>query len=812
MRAWARAGPWSGYQCDSIRLQILVHRVISAKLESSFALLVISLTMLGFALSGVVLTRFRDAFLAHLADSVCSCAALLALCTLGGAIAFYHADVFQAAAARPQFVRLFLAAMPHALFFAIPFAFCGLILGALLSASEFPARRIYFYDLLGSAVGAFAVIGIISRLGVENGLLLSCLVMLVGTVALAPPRATYARALVGIAAVAIALTGAFSGRAFDMRYPTGTLLSVIQHAEPPYRVETAVWDPVARIEVSRIPPLSPEGLGWPSLIGPNRSFHSRFRLMLTQNNTAFTFGVDYDGTKESLKGIEETVYASAYQATSVPHPSVGIVGVGGGFDILNAIYFDASKVTAVEVNAATVSILKDRYGDYFKHWVRDPRLHLVLGEGRNYLTSSNEKYDVLQLSGVDSFSGTPGAAHVFAESYLYTAEAFDLYLSRLTDDGILDMMRLEHWPPREMLRALTTAVAALRRAGVAHPARHIVTLTARPTPNFTALLVKKTPFTAAEVERLSKWANANPFLQVSGSADLAPDANVYQRFLTLDDPRLEDEFVAAYPFDISPAVDDRPFFFKYSFWWHVFPSEAMIWANTPVMEYSTLILLTVVGLAALACVYVPLRYLAGRPGGTPQTRRYGLYFAGAGLGYMAVEIALLQKFGLFLGHPNYALSVVLAALLFASGIGSLFSERIVGIFGAVRFVSYVLAAVILAEYFFIFPRLHSLITIPFAARVLLVFGLVTPIGICLGTFVPTAVERLKPGAPSYIPWAWGINGIFSVLSPILSVAFSMTWGINALLLSGVVVYLATGFALPAVVASTEATPPAGTAA
>src|SRR6185295_3099257 len=142
------------------------------------------------------------------------------------------------------------------------------------------------------------------------------------------------------------------------------------------------------------------------------------------------------------------------------------------------------------------------------------------------------------------------------------------------------------------------------------------------------------------------------------SPGLEPETSIYQLFLSLDDPKRERAFVAAYPFDISPATDDRPFFFKYSFWWHLFPSDALIWANTPVLEYTILILLGVVGLAALACVYLPLRYLARRAG-SPATRRYGVYFAGAGLGYMAVEIALLQKFGLFLGHPNYALSVVL---------------------------------------------------------------------------------------------------------------------------------------------------------
>ncbi len=167
-----------------------------------------------------------------------------------------------------------------------------------------------------------------------------------------------------------------------------------------------------------------------------------------------------------------------------------------------------------------------------------------------------------------------------------------------------------------------------------------------------------------------------------------------------------------------------------------------------------------------------------------------------GIGYLAIEIALLQKFGLFLGHPNYALSVVLASLLLTSGLGSLFSGTIIKALREVRFVSYTLAALILLEYGLVFPRLLAMIVLPFWVRTLIVCVLVAPIGLCLGTFVPSALEGLKSTAPAFVPWAWGINGIFSVLAPVLSVGFSMTWGINALLLAAIPIYLLVGWVLP----------------
>src|SRR5437867_5566455 len=143
------------------------------------------------------------------------------------------------------------------------------------------------------------------------------------------------------------------------------------------------------------------------------------------------------------------------------------------------------------------------------------------------------------------------------------------------------------------------------------------------------------------------------------------------------------------------------------------------------------------------CHYVPLRYFDSQGIHTRHISRYAFYFAGTGLAYLAIEIALLQKFGLFLGHPNYALSVVLASLLMATGIGSLFSEVIVGALGRVRYVSYILAAIILVEYSMIFPRLPGLIGLSFSLRAAIISALILPIGVCLGLFVPCSLEQMK---------------------------------------------------------------------
>ncbi|MFQ5934610.1 MAG: hypothetical protein ACE5KI_08220, partial [Dehalococcoidia bacterium] len=236
---------------------------------------------------------------------------------------------------------------------------------------------------------------------------------------------------------------------------------------------------------------------------------------------------------------------------------------------------------------------------------------------------------------------------------------------------------------------------------------------------------------------------------------------------------------------------------RFSYWRHLFTSDPVIQRQViPIMEYSVVLLTIIIGLAAVLCVYVPLRYFASQGLRTRHATRYTLYLAGAGLGYMAIEIALLQKFGLFLGHPNYALSVVLASFLISTGLGSLFSGALVKALGRVRYASYVVSAVLLVEYGLIFEHLPELFRLSFWLRVLIVFRLVFPIGACLGVFVPSALEQLKLTANRLVPWAWGINGIFSVLGPVFSVALSITWGINALLLSAIPVYLVVGLSLP----------------
>jgi hypothetical protein len=361
---------------------------------------------------------------------------------------------------------------------------------------------------------------------------------------------------------------------------------------------------------------------------------------------------------------------------------------------------------------------------------------------------------------------------------------------------MLCLMRLEYQNPREMLRALTTAVSVLRKAGISQPADHIAMLT-QTNGLYTAMLVKKNPFTAAEIERLEKWTMSGTLFGVTAAPHHNTGANAYQQFLMLGNPQHENSFIESSAYDIRPTNDNRPFFFRFSYWKHLVlePQKKQIIA-APFMEYTIIILVLVIGIVSVFCVLLPLAFLSRRGLQAPHKSRFGLLFAAVGVGYMSIEIAFMQKFGLFLGHPNYSLSVVLAVLLFSSGLGALWSGKIVNLMGGLKRVSYICVCFIIADYLLLPSLYHSLMSLSFWVKAIIVAGMIFPAGFCMGMFVPAAIDELKPAASEFIPWAWGINGVFSVIAPIIAIAVSMTWGINILLISAIPFYIIAGYAYP----------------
>jgi hypothetical protein len=245
---------------------------------------------------------------------------------------------------------------------------------------------------------------------------------------------------------------------FRMNYTAGSWLALDRDPASGFHLEHVLWDPIARIEMSRSPPIEATDVQWPFLIGDDPRFGARLTRVITQNNTAFTYTRRRTTASDTLPGIERTPYASAYEATFRPEASRSRHRGRRRPDVMPALRYSASKVVGVEINSATVRLLTKIEQPFFATWVSDPRFQLVEDDGRHFLARSKDVFDVVQLTGVDSASGTPAAAHVFSESYIYTDAAFDGYLAHLSDQGILNMMRRSRLPAL-MLRAVVTATA-----------------------------------------------------------------------------------------------------------------------------------------------------------------------------------------------------------------------------------------------------------------------------------------------------------------------------------------------------------------
>ncbi|MBF0504872.1 MAG: hypothetical protein HQL14_07195 [Candidatus Omnitrophica bacterium] len=769
----------------TLATQILVCRIVSAKLFNNYAFLVIALTMLGFAVSGVILA-FNNRLLDRIRKNIHLLVWFFVLTIIGGTYWFYHLSLFMpnTFSGRMAYTLSSLYFISLAGYFAIPFIFSGLILGILLTHQRLPTRRIYCFDLMGSALGALLVVVFISYLGVERSLLILCGVFLLGANVLLPLRGRGNKLLLGAFFLGTVFLYFNYLDIFKLKYPGGTQLALLE-------AQYVQWDPVARIEVSNID-LTKKGINDLdlSMIGTDREFYKHIEKFLTQNNNAGTWAYHYNGNISSLKGVEKTMYSSAYQGTSLRAPNVLVIGMGAGMDILTGLYFNASKITGVDINAATHNVLNNVYKDYFRYWVNDPKVTMVQDEGRHYLTNSRDKYDIIQVTGVDSYSGTMASSNIFAESYLYTKEAIKLYYEKLTKDGIINIIRLEYPnPPREMLRMLATTVRVLREMGVKEPANHIVMFV-----NYkfsgASLLIKKEPFSGAEIQKLKNWTASIPYFKYITTPEIPVSFfRIYQTFLELKDPQKEEAFIRQYPLDISPVEDDKPFFFRYSRWSDLFTR------NIPFFEFNIAILVSLLSVISALCVFLPLKYLLKSSVPLPHRYRHVLIFSCLGVGYFFIEIALMQKLGLFLGHPNYAISVVLSGLLLATGIGALYSKSIIQRFSNIRNVTSFLSVLIMLGAQCILPHLKSLIGWNIMAKGILAYSLLFPVGLLLGVYLPEALEQLKKRYPKYVPWGWGINGIFSVIAPVIAMAISVTFGINFLLLCSVPFYITAGYLL-----------------
>ncbi|MCB9832988.1 MAG: hypothetical protein H6807_10985 [Planctomycetes bacterium] len=885
-----------------ILFEIALTRIFAVAMWHHLTYMVVAIAMLGFGAAGSQLTaaaRLPRRPSARLAALACGFAiTILAALYLGSAVRLDSLGLFSDA-------RNLAALLLHYGLLGLPMFLGGLVVGTALQVEAERVHRLYFADLLGAALAAAGVVFLLDRLGAVAVLHLAAALAALGAFVFALGAAFLDRlASLVVLGLMLALFAGHAGLGGELglrRYDWP--LEIAPGKEMADRpIERRLPSATAEVEVAAETTMLPI-MGGEYDLATARPLPGRF---VTQDGTAPTMLYAGAADLERFAFLGDCQAASGYRswkAQGRESPAVLVVGVGGGIDVMTALHEGAREVTAVEINAAMIRMVTEDYDAYLGGLFtrRDPpfdRVRLVRGEGRAQIRESEKRYDLIQLSGVDSYTALSTGAYTLAESYLYTVEAVQDLHRHLEDGGIITYSRFmlgRPRRPRETLRLAGIAREALEELGVADPAASICVFQGR---LWASTMIKKGPFLPAEIEALRRFAEdhgfrglvfdplhdpALPFPSelapapalalyfrdrirqeltsvlpapldevaaaimarsfaeggpVGGdglvermvgllpperrSAATAPLADFVGRataevaadtehfrgtradFQTLlrAAPRERAAFVAAYPYRLDPCRDDAPFFFDYQRWDRF--AEALggkvdlYNADFPVGHGVLLASLVQVGILATILILLPLRSLReqGRP--TPRRWRYLAYFAALGLGFMLVEIALMQKLVLLLGHPSHALALVLGGLLGAAGVGSFLAERL-GRPGPIKLLLLgllsTLVIALVAEW--IDAVTAGLLGAALPWRLAAALALVALVGLPLGAAFPTGIRLLRLEAPALIPWAWAVNGFTGVIGGLLAVLLAQEVGFRKVLLLAAAVYLLGFLLLPA---------------
>ena len=535
---------------------------------------------------------------------------------------------------------------------------------------------------------------------------------------------------------------------------------------------------------------------------------------ITIDSWAMTSIMRYTGgpleTPEQRAPLQVLEYlpAGAVHRVSRKGGSILCIGAGGGLDVLTAHYFGKRKIVGVEINPSVVEAVRrvfPAFSGYLYDSRRHPGIEIHVAEGRHFMETTDEKFDVVQLSGVDTFSTTEAGAFSLSENFLYTVEAFKTYLSHLKEGGILTLTRwfapagepsrgpegkLHIWP-RYSLRLLTLAWKGLEAWGVKDPAKCIYFFRSG---LFTVILVRPEGWKLAQTAALDSFCGEmgfQPLLLPGGKGPPLAVAgknwpNVFVEFAQAPDKKA---FISSYPFNVEPPTDDRPFFFEVSRFKHIFSREHYLNSLGGMTAHGILFaLLLEVLFLGFFLVILPLKnLLASLKADLAGSRILGgtLYFSCLGLGFMLVEIALSQKFILFLGHPFYSLAVVLFALLVFSGIGSALSHKI-----PLPLLAPLLPAALALIYgAALDPLFCALLHLDTWLRILVAVLLIAPLGLALGIPFPTGIRLLGKTGKGLVPWVWGVNGYASVMGSVLAIVLAISIGFTLVLALSAFLYL-----------------------
>jgi spermidine synthase len=751
----------------TLMLEVLVTRIFSVTLWYHFAFVAISIAMLGLSAGAVVVYLFPRVFTPEKARTQMALFSILfavaTVASLSVHLGLGHWTPEQNVLRTVTFAVI-----------TTPFALSGVVI--CLALTKFPERlsRLYAADLCGAAIGCVLIIVLLDAIGD----VFTVIALICGSSGLAAVCFAGRAGRRGLLAAGTTCALGFSALALVMaiRFAAGRPLVGVTWSKG--QEESAAlferWNSYSRIKITG----DPQGS----------------RLALKIDGSAATAIRRFDGDPTPHGDLKNQGAAVIHALR--PGASVAIIGVGGGQEMLMAHLFDQKPVVGIEMNADTVDALTREYGAFSGHLDRLPGFRLVNDEARSYLARSDQRFDIIMATMIDTWAATAAGAFVLTENSLYTVEAWRTFLEHLKPRGILSFTR---WYtgviPGEMYRLMSLATEALKAEGAAEPFRHIAILK----DNLAGtIVVGKEPLSEDDLDTLEAQDKEKPYVLVH-----SPRGSTDPVFEQIARTGSATEALAGLPLDISAPTDDRPFFFNMvrfslipdSQLWSV-AARSTVTANLEAVSILATLMLVVAGFVLLLIVG-PLLLTIRRvdfSGAAPLLT----YFAAIGLAFMLVEISQLQRLTIFLGHPTYGLSVVLFSLLLSSGIGS-FSTAAIDT-AAPRKASLRrlgLLLVVLSAFGAATPVvLHALRGASMPLRIAVAVLLLFPMGFFMGMAFPIGMKFAARRSETLTPWLWGVNGATSVFASVMAVAIALAAGITTTFWVGTACYVVAVLALP----------------
>lgn len=747
-----------------LMLELSLTRLFSATLYYHLAFLAISIALLGSGSSGIFIYLIQNRIAPERTGRwLCVFSLLFSVGALAALFVILQNPLLMSD--RDDSLTLFSKLSLIYVVTFLPFFFAGCAVTLIIFRYAKQISRVYLFDLAGAAIGCVLLIPVINAIGAVNAVIA---IAAVGAVASflfgvsdknerAAPAAAALAVLLAAAAVANSVYGLFDLQGGKWAEQEDVVFSK--------------WNSFSRITVTGDP--------------------DRRDLQLKIDSDAATRIMPDAANLALHQDRKKDISSVAYHLK--PGADAAIIGAGGAQDVSTALVLGARKIAAVEINPiiARDVMSAEPFKSYTGDIYADPRVELVVDEGRSFIRRSDQAHDVIQATMVDTWAATAAGAFSLSENNLYTVEAFSDYLAHLKPNGILTMTRWYFEPPDQILRLSTISLEAMNRLGVPDPENRIIILKESGNAGShvpATFLLKNGAFDEAEIAAVRNLAEQNGFeiLYLPRSQI----RNVFADVIAAKDPQ---QAWASFETNIAPTYDNNPFFFNslkishLGFW----SKGAIEWRKTNLGTIVLFLLAAITSVLVAAFIVLPFFIRIGREGATAGRGRFLTYFACLGGAFIIVEVAMIQKFILFLGHPVYSLAVTLFSILIFCAVGS----RLTGLIPEAKLKSslvLVIAAILgLACLYVLFLTdiFYAYISAPITGRIAISVIVLAPLSLMMGMPMPIGIRLLEKHAPQIIPWAWGLNGATSVLGSAATLVIAILTGFNQALMVGAFVYL-----------------------